>query len=300
MKKLLKISMLTVMAASSLWLSSCKKDDGGDPDTNTTPTSGFTAKVDGADWTSANTGATYRNGVFVLSGKSSDGKSIVLRVEPMAGLEAIIPKYFMTYMSTDNVGIYMEGSADSLAFATNQFASVSPDDNWLSFSAFNTANKTVSGTFSIKVKRLLDGKIKTITGSFTNIVYDNTVPPTPGKSMTAKVNGTAWTAVSVFGLYANSSITVTANASNGTTIGLTIPASATTGQTLTPLLFGPPSAQYNPTPTTFKSADGGQIKITLHDKDAKVIKGTFNFIAVDVLGSDPSDNITEGTFVVTY
>jgi hypothetical protein len=97
-----------------------------------------------------------------------------------------------------------------------------------------------------------------------------------------------------------SAVTVTANATNGSTIGLTIPISATTGQTLIPSAFGSIRAQYNPNSSSFKAADGGTIKITLHDKDAKVIKGTFNFIAEDQMSSEPSDTITDGSFVVSY
>lgn len=299
MKKLLNAFLLAAFAVCSLSMSSCKKDD----DSGTTPTSkvAFTATIDGAAWTSTTTGATYRYGVFVLSGKSSTGASIILRVKPFAGNEMISP-YMMFQGSTDNVGIYMESSVDSLAYATNQYTSKPGDESMLTFSKFDAGTKTVSGTFTIKVKRLLDNKTKAITGTFTDIVYDDKIPPTPGKTMTAKVNGTTWTAASVVGTYSSftSSVLITGNASNGTTIGLNIPTTATAGQTLTPSAFGSVRAQYNPTSSTYKTADSGSITITEHDKDAKVMKGTFNFVAVDPMGGGTSDNITAGSFVVVY
>lgn len=293
--------MLATFVAGSLFMSSCKKDSDSDSSGTTGGSAGFTAKVDGVAWTSTTTGATYRYGVFVLSGKSSTGSSIILRVKPMSGSETIAP-YFMMYSSTDNVGVYMESASDSLGYATNQYLSMPGTESILNFTKFDVASKKVSGTFTIYVKRLLDNKTKTITGTFTDVVYDDQVPPTPGKTMTAKVNGVSWTAASVFGLYSSmtSSVTITANASNGSTIGLNIPISVKAGQTLTPSTFGTTRAQYNPTSSTFKGADSGSITVTEHDKDAKVMKGTFNFIAEDAMGSGPKDTITNGSFVVTY
>lgn len=301
MKKLCFALLLAVCAAGSLTMSSCKKDsDSGS--TTSASTSGFTATIDGAAWTSTTTGGTYRYGVFVLSGKSSTGASLILRVKPMAGNETIAP-YMMFQGSTDNVGIYMENGVDSLAYATNQYMSIPGDESILTFSKFDVAAKKVSGTFTIKVKRLLDNKTKAITGTFTDVVYDDKVPPTPGKTMTAKVNGTSWTATSVFGVYSSftKSVAITGNASNGTTIGLNIPVSAEAGDALTPSLFGSVRAQYNPTSSTYKTAEVGTITVTEHDKDAKVMKGTFTFVAEDPMGGgSPSDNVTAGSFVVVY
>lgn len=297
--------MLAVFAAGSLFMSSCKKDSDSSSTTSSSTTSsttgsGFTAQVDGAAWTSAATGATYRYGVFVLSAKSSTGASITLRVKPVAGNEILVP-CMMYYGSTDDVGVYMENATDSSGYTTSLYkATGSLLENALTFTKFDAAAKKASGTFTFKVTRLLDNKTKTITGTFTDIVYDTQVPATPGKTMTAKVNGTSWTAASVFGMSLGSSVSITANASNGTTIGLKVPSSATAGDTFEPSTFGTSSAQYNSSGSTVKGAISGSIKITEHDKDAKVMKGSFNFIAEDLLGSGPQDNITDGSFLVTY
>lgn len=301
MKKLFQVLLLAAVAVGTLTVSSCKKETESETPAPETASVSFSGTVDGAAWASAATGATYRYGVFVLSGKSSSGASIILRVTPMAGYETIGP-YMMFQGSTDNVGIYMEDAADSLAYATNQYNSKPGDESTLTFSKFDVTSKKVSGTFSIKVKRLLDNKTRVITGTFTDIVYDDKIPPTPGKTMTAKVNGSTWTATSVFGVYSSftKTVAITGNASNGTTIGLNIPVSAKAGDKLTPSAFGTVRAQYNPSSTVFKAADVGTITVTEHDKDAKVMKGTFEFTAEDPMSGGNPDNITAGSFVVVY
>lgn len=292
--------MLCAFAISSLFLHSCKKDSDSNSSSNNPPpgpSSSFTAKIGGQDWTSATTSAIYRYGIFVLTGKSSDGKTIVIRTRPMLSVVTRFPIY-LTYGSTDDVGIYMEGTNDSLAFATNQMMGVNVST--LSFSKFDTVTKQVSGSFSMTVRREIDDKEKVITGTFTDVVYDNQIPPTPSKTMTAKVNNSNWAAVSVLAIDMFGSISITGNAANGTTIRVTVPSTVKAGQTSSLSTFGSSSAQYNPDASTFKSAISGSVTITEHDIDAEVIRGTFNFIAGDSPSGGPNDTITNGSFVTTY
>lgn len=294
----LTLALFSVLFFCSL-LTSCKKDS--DDSSNSKPSSNaFTAKVDGADWKAGTTGATYLHDIFVLSAKSSSGAVLVLRVRPMKDYETMGPMVLFRG-SDDNVGVYLESESDSLAYATNQYSGRAFDMNYIQFTKFDKAAKKVSGTFSFIVERTFDGKTKTISGTFTDIVYDDKVPPTPDKTMTAKVDGNSWSATSVMGVYNSfaSSVSIVGNASNGTTIGLNIPVSAKAGSEYTPSSFGTTRAQYNPSSSTFRFADEGKITVTFHDKDAKVMKGTFSFLAEDSQEPDANE-ITEGSFVVTY
>lgn len=288
MKKNLTLYLIIFLLAA---LSSCKKSD----DSSSSSATSFTGKVDGSSWTAKDIGATFMYGILTVTGKSSTGASIIIRLQPYPDHETDAP-YNMFPESENNVLMYMEKDNDP-AYATNQF-SPSAQPGMVTLTKFDKTNKKVSGSFTVKVKRILDGKEKTITATFENVTYSDKVPPTPGKVMTAKVDGATWTASSVYAqnLGITKMIQIVANASDGSTIGINLTEKVTAG-TYSFVSFGDYTAQYNPTPSTFMMADSGSITITSHDKDAKVIKGTFSFVAKD--GSNQK-NITNGSFVAVY
>jgi hypothetical protein len=291
--------LLAFLTLGSMLAPSCKKDS--DKDNPAPQGNSFKATVDGQDWESSTTAATYLYGVFTLTGKSASGATMVLRIEPPQGLDpTMVPYYTMPNGASDNVAVYME-KGDTNAYATNQYNGKF-DECKLTFSKFNMSTKKVSGTFNIKVKRLFDGKVKTISGSFTDVTYSDVLPPTPDKTMTAKVDGKAWGAKTVNGVYSSmtKTIQIIGNAVDGTTIGITVPSSVKTGSSYTPGSLGTVTAQFNPTPGTYRFANGGSIKITEHDPDAKVIKGTFSFVGEDFQDETLKTEVTEGSFVTTY
>ncbi|MFI5221124.1 MAG: DUF6252 family protein [Bacteroidia bacterium] len=289
-----KLNLLFVLFTVSLYFISCSKSS----DTTTASTSpSFTATVDGASWTSATTSATYRYGVFMLVGKTSGGSMITVRIVPTAGNEMISP-YPFYYGATDDIGIYMINSTDSTSFTSSLSPFNSTYNQLFTFSTFNKTAKTVSGTFNFKAVRALDNKTVTITGKFDNIVYDDQLPPTPTQTMTAKVDGVSWSAVTITG-YSSSmthTLQVIGNANNGTTIGLTVSDQVKAG-TYAVSQFGTYLAQYNPNSSTAIFSKNGSITVSSHDPDAKVIKGTFTF---GVSNTTQSDTITLGNFVCVY
>jgi hypothetical protein len=274
-------------------LHACKDDKKTDTPAAAKSMSG---KVEGNSWTANEINAIYLNEIFVLTGKSSNGSSIVIRVQLFPGNEATIP-YTLTYDDMDNAGIYMENATDP-AFSTNQWDGSKPFTGKLTFTKFDKSTKTVSGTFNLDVKRAIDGETRTITGSFTNVVYSDKLPPTPGKTMTAKVDGVFWSAsnVTAVEMSITESIGIVGNASNSTSMTLYVPDDATVG-THNVERFGDYMAQYNPTSSTFLYGESGTINITEHDIVLKVIKGTFSFKASD--GTDEKE-ITAGNFVASY
>lgn len=289
MKKLLFFSAFIML--SVLFFSCSKKDDAAAPAANP-----FTATVDGKAWTSSSVAATYRYGIFALTGKSADGSVIIIRVRPMAGMETSGPIAFY-YQATDNVGVYMIKETDTTSFISN-IVTFSPTYNpMLAFTKFDKGAKTAAGTFDIKVKRPTDNKVISITGSFT-VTYDDQIPPTPGKTMTAKVDGAAWTAsaVNCFSSSMTQTLQVIGNGPGGTTIALTLPYHVGAG-TYSISQFGSYMGQYNPTASTYIFGKSGSVTISSHDLDAKVIKGSFSFVADD---GTITKTITEGSFVGVY
>jgi len=285
------ILLLTVFYAFTF--SACKKSE----DTPSTASS-FKATVDGAAWTPKEYSASYRYDVFVLAGKSSSGESIIIRMKLVPGHEADQAFYQFFYNDDKSTGLYLAKENDA-AYATNQFDGSKPLPGTISFTKFDKTAKKASGSFNFKVKRVTDNGEKTITGTFENVVYDDKIPPTPAKTMTAKVDGTAWSATAVTAISSDltKTIQIVGNASNGTTIGVTLPYKILPG-TYNTANFGSTTAQFNPSPTTFMMAESGSITVTSHDQDAEIIKGTFTFVAKDdILGQK---NITEGTFVAVY
>jgi len=289
MKKIIWLSLVF----SAFAFTSCKKSE----DTPSTASS-FKATVDGAVWTPKEYSATYRYDVFILSGKTGSGESITIRMKLVPGREADQAFYQFFYDNDVSVGQYIAKDNDA-TYSTNQFDGSKPLPGTISFTKFDKTAKKVSGSFNFKVKRVTDNGEKTVTGTFENVAYDDKIPPTPAKTMTAKVDGTAWTAVTVNAISSNltKTIQIIGNASNGTTIGLTLPYKILPG-TYNTANFGSTTAQFNPSSLTFMMAESGSITVTSHDQDAEIIKGTFNFLAKDdVLGQK---SITEGSFVAVY
>ena len=291
--------------ALSFGNSSCQKEfflDDVDSTLITLPnlpgvTGSFTATIDGAKFTADKTSAaTMSMGVIVVSGLSSAGESITLRVA-----DSGVHVYSLDIGSGTNVGAYSKGS--EFGYATNQGDQPGQSGGTLSVTSINKDKKTISGKFSINVYRQYDGKQKKITeGVFRDISYETEpIPPASSKdTFRVKVDGAAFPVYSIaaFNLYNMISLTVNDQAV-GKTVGITMPTDVKAG-TYNFSPFGPDFiGQYNPTSTTYLSASSGKITILEHNVSTKRIKGNFNFEAKELMGEKKAD-LTEGYFSVTY
>lgn len=288
-------TLLRFVAVLSLtfFMFSCKKSEST---SSTSPV--FNATVDNAAFAKKDYSASYRYSVFVLSARSTTGQTILIRMKLVDGHEADQAFYQFFYNDDNSVGIYLESDNDA-AYATNQFDGSKPTPGTISFTKFDKTGKKVSGSFNFKVKRSTDNGEKTIAGTFENIPYDDKIPATPAKTMTAKVDGNAWTATNVTAVSSSltKTIQIIGNGAGGTSIGLVLPYKVLPGVYNT-AMFGSLTAQYNPSASTFMMAETGKITVTSHDPDAKIIKGSFEFLAKDqVLGEK---NITAGSFTAVY
>lgn len=151
------ISRITIFAIFSglLLITSCEKDN----------PLGYkmTATIDGSSFNSLVTLAYIQDNKMIIEGTSANGKIIVLTI------------------SGTNPGSYALSATPPLAqFAAvyKESATVTTEDTWasvsgtVSLSSVDTNAKTISGTFSIKMKKdLTNNTLEISNGSFTGVKY---------------------------------------------------------------------------------------------------------------------------------
>jgi hypothetical protein len=284
----------------SLQNSSCQKEfviSAVDSSLITSPGAGsFTATIDGGKFTGDKlAAATISSGVIAVTGLSVNGEEIVLRVA-----DSSVHQYTLKIGSASNVGVYSKDTA--YAFATNQGISADQSGGTMTITSIDTAKKTLSGTFSMKVYRQFDGKQKVITdGVFKNISYQTVAIPPANASDTfrVKVDGVQFPVYSVTGISVFVKINISAsNQDISKTVGISVPSNVTVG-TYTFSTFGPDYiGQYN-VGTSYLSASSGTITIVEHNTTTKRIRGTFNMNAAEIMGTKTA-TLSEGYFSKTY
>lgn len=260
-------------------------------------TGSFRAKINGVQW-EANSikTATRQAGVLALYGTSSDKKALLLRVA-----DSGVHNYTFYSESASNVAVLTDSSeANTNAYTTNQFDTAGVYGN-LNVTSIDTVNKTISGTFSFRVYRMMDSAQKTITeGVFTNISY-STSPPAPSgtDSFRVKIDGTPFTYNMLTGFKGFGMLSVSASTGAAPTVGISMPDTVRVGTY--PLSDFDYIGQYNPTSSTFLSADTGSVTILEHNTVTKRIRGNFHFLANTVFTHQPPNHqLTEGYFSVKY
>lgn len=301
--RLLFCFLLTAFCIGS---NSCQKEfstDTGDsaaitPPRTTDPnlSGDFTAKINGVDF-SANkaSGANISNEVIVIIGQDNSGQTIILRVA-----DSSVHVYTMDINSDANVGAYTKDSA--FAYTTNQGNSDAESGGILSITEIDTTNKTISGTFNLKLYRAFDlQQLKVMEGVFTNIPYTTEALPPANANDTfrVKVDGVDFPTYSVSSNTIFESIFISASdQSLQNTVGLTFPKVVTPGAyDLTYLDFSF-NGQYNKG-DTYTTAESGSITIIENDQANKRVRGTFSFHAIDLLGTAAAE-LTEGYFSLKY
>jgi hypothetical protein len=263
----------------------------------------FTAVIDGNQWAALETkeSATIIQGVITLTGISNDDQQISITISDT------LPGTYLLNQQSLSVGAYADiDSSDLYAYATNQGTDSAQAGGEVTITAIDPIHKTLTGTFTFKVYRELDGSQKSITmGVFTSIPYTNTPPPAAktdtivadigsagftGQNNQASINAGQ---LSIVGLSQNAS----------QTIGLMMPANVTPGSY--PLdgsnvsfggLYG---AIANSTTESFISTQGTLV-VQANDPTAMRVKGTFQFTGTDATNTALSIAITNGFFSVYY
>ncbi|HBS86930.1 MAG: hypothetical protein A2W91_12940 [Bacteroidetes bacterium GWF2_38_335] len=290
MRKILFISILTLVAMSLF--TSCKKEEDEDKDDDTLEPGTMVAKVNGADWTAVTPSAMLRNGKISIYGIASDNTGIGFTVS-----DTVPGTYNVATNSADHVGIFNPDQTGTTVLYT---VTVGSEVNGsIVITEVNTTEKWISGTFHFKLYRTTDETYKTITeGEFFKVPYTDEV--LEGEYMVAKCNGINWSATTI-----NASVIVSSGTlhisgmGGGKTVGLVVPSTVTPG-TYEFEFGGTPSASYAPTSSSGgMMATSGYITIQSHDTSAKRIKGTFYYEA-EIFYPASSAMITEGEFDVDY
>ena len=295
MKKLLFVSLIV----SAILFAACQKEFLPDDILPVGNTGSFRAKIEGSQWeANAVKTAIRESGIIVLYGSAADKKSILIRVA-----DSGVHNYYFHTSSADNAAAFTDSAILPIAsFATNQWDSAGTYGN-MNITAIDTARKTMSGTFSLKVYRQLDRLKRTITeGVFTNISY-TTQPSAPSGTDTfrVKVDGVSFTYNLLVGIKVSliNSIAITAARGTAPAVGITVPDNVVPGTYIYDLLTY--SGQYNPSTSVFLSADTGRVTILEHNMVTKRIRGKFNFLAnMPFSNLPPNVQLTEGYFSVKY
>ncbi|MEO6405731.1 MAG: DUF6252 family protein [Ferruginibacter sp.] len=279
----------------AIWISACQKEYNPFDSPITATQGDFTAKINGVSWVANVKAATRQGGVIVLYGNSSDKKSIVLRVA-----DSGVHNYSLHTASQDNVGAYTDSAINPNAFATNQWDIAGSYGN-VNITSIDTARKTMSGTFSMRVYRMLDSLSRTITeGVFTNIPYAS-APPAPSgtDSFRVKVDGVPFSYNLLIGISVFGKVNISAAQNQAPAVGLSLPDTIRTGTYQFDIIDY--IGQYNPSSTLFLQADTGTITILEHNVATKRIRGNFHFKANQPFTHLPPDvQLTEGYFSVKY
>ncbi|MBX2887115.1 MAG: hypothetical protein KF829_00535 [Ferruginibacter sp.] len=257
----------------------------------------FRAKIDGVQWTADRIkSASIQNGVIAVAGLSMDGKSIVLRVA-----DSGVHVYSFHNLSTTNVGAFVDSSIVPVSsMTTNQWLTDSLYGT-MNVTSINNVRKTISGTFSMKVIRQIDGLHRDITdGVFTDIPYEpNTPPPAAADTFKAKIDGADFPGGSINAFSAMSLISISSTV-NSATLGLSFSDAITLG-TYPIEPAGAVNATYNSSTGDVYLPVTGSLVVLEHNTATNRVRGNFSFTASNLTNpGSPNISITNGYFSVGY
>ena len=290
--------------------SSCQKEVDPSIIANPTPlgpTGNLKAKIDGTQWVANSAeGASRMLGYISILGRSTDRKYLQIAL-----MDSGVHNYTLDNMSM-NAASYIDSSlSNAVNFTTNQGIGPGDAGGFVNITAIDVANKRISGTFSFRVFRQMDGAQRTLTeGSFTNLPYTTTLPPgNATDTFKVKIAGTLWVPPTVLASKTPAAppllpqIAITGTSADGTkSVGMFMPADIIPGNYTFDLFGGIYLALYNPDadPNHSQGAMSGTLTILSHNTTTRRIRGNFSFHAEALLNPLLNTELTEGYFSVTY
>lgn len=254
-------------------------------------------KIDGKQWEADSyASASILAGYIVITGISSDKKTFMIQLEDEGATT-----YTLDQQSMHAAALTDDNEASPVSYTSNQGQSTADAGGTVVVTRIDQQNKTISGTFTLKLYRDLDSKQLVLTeGVFENIPYETQLPPNTGANanLTVKIDGSSWSGKSVSGMAVQGTLMITATELDlSKTVGLTMPATITAGSYT---FENDPILGVYIKGTTNLASSSGTLTITEHNTSTKIIKGTFAFKASDLLGSANTAQLTEGSFTVQY
>ena len=286
---------------------SCQKEIDHGQNSTGNVTGDFRAKIEGTQWVAnKGAGASRMQGFINISGYSTDKKYITITLS-----DSGVHRYTLSD-ATMNAAAYIDSTLpDPSALTTNQGNYPAESGGEVNITSIDTVNKKMSGTFSFKVFRMMDGLRRNITeGSFTNLSYTTTLPPANATdTFRVKIAGTQWNPPTIFAVKAPAvpplPATIAVSGTDATAskvVGLIFPADITPGSYTLNFFGGTYIGQYNPNsnPQNSQAAVSGTLEILSHNPTTKRIRGNFNFRSEELLNPLAFTLLTEGYFSVTY
>jgi hypothetical protein len=299
----MKKAILYAIILVGIWsISSCKKETS--IENPVSQVGNFTAKIDGVQWTAALTSeqATILGGVINITGISANNQEISITLNnDQTG------NYTLNQASLSLAAYADIDSSDLYAFTTNEGADTTQAGGQVTILKIDSVQKTISGTFSFKVYRDLDGRGKTITsGVFTSLPYTNKLPPASiTDTLNATIDGMPWAGQSIEASVSAGELSIVGSSTTGAqSIGLLMPSTATAGSY--PLDGSNPYYMGLYTVLQTSTASGlvsnkGTLTILSNNTTTSRIRGNFQFTAVDPTGtSTATHTIASGLFSVYY
>ncbi len=285
------------------WLiSSCKKETSIEKGNSVT--GNFVAQIDGVHWAAAFNAqqATLIQGMINITGISSDNQEISMTIA-----DSVAGTYTLNQQSASLAAYADIDSSDIYAFTTNQGTDTTQAGGVVTISEIDPIGKTMTGTFSFKVYRDIDGRQKTITaGVFNKLPYTTSLPSgSSGDTLKATIDGTAWTGKSIEASINAGELSIVGSSSDGSqSIGLLVPSTATAGtyplDGSNPTYIGVYTIVAGGTASGLVST-AGSVTILENNTTSSRIRGSFVFTAKDPTGaSSASHAITSGVFSVYY
>jgi len=271
------------------------------------PTGNLKAKIDGTRWVANSAeGATRMLGYINIGGRSTDRKYLSITLT-----DSGVHNYTLDNNSM-NAAAYIDSSlSNAFSFTTNQGIGPGDAGGFVNITSIDVPNKRISGTFSFRVFRQMDGAQRTLTeGSFTNLPYVTTLPPSNSTdTFKVKIAGTLWVPPVILGSKTPAApplvpqIAITGTSADGTkAVGMFMPADITPGNYTFDLFGGIYLGLYNPDidPNHSQGAMSGTLTILSHNTTTRRIRGNFSFHAEALLNASLNTELTEGYFSVTY
>lgn len=285
-----------------LVLFSCRKETSIESPGSTNGT--FMADVNGSQWIAVDTlkSAYILDGQINLAGISADHRQLIITLN-----DTIPGAYTLNRSSTSAAYYGFVDSSGIYVYSSNQGSDSVQAGGTVTVTQIDAVNHTISGTFSFKVYRDVDGKQLQFTdGVFRKLPYTTTAPPANGNdTLKATVDGVNWSAQVVSALALSNQLVISGSNLAGTqSLGLSMPANIAVGQYTLDYTGFTYYGVYIPGPNIGLASSEGTLEILQNDIPNKRIRGNFTFKAVDPtdpLGvNTPPRQITGGFFAVTY
>jgi hypothetical protein len=299
MKKAIVYTLFTV---GCLWLSSCKKETSIE---NGHTVGNFTAIINGVPWAAAmgQQQATITQGMINITGVSTDNQEISITVNGAGTGEYVLNA------QTPSIAAYANlDSSELYAYSTSQSSDTAKAGGTVTISFIDTADKTITGSFSINVFRTVDGQEKSITsGIFNQIPYTTSLPAgSPTDTVTAAIDGGDWAAQSIQASSLDGTLTLVGALTDGSqSLALVFPNYSTPGTYPLTSSTALPSylAVYNEVingANTAEPGTTGSITILTNNTTTRRMTGTFQFNTNDPNIANTQHSITNGYFSVYY